>query len=138
METKRSSHLTLQPRLEVLIASLYPKTPVSPIEAFVRQINSLTLYSDTLFSHTIQLLPLLNNPLNVELLTRHILQSPAIWIEDDRQVQRHARIVAGFRASLGWKMIDFDEGKGGISIDEWIIAVGRGAIGNGSSLIGFC
>jgi hypothetical protein len=35
-------------------------------------------------------------------------------------------------------MTDFDEGKGGISIDEWIIAVGRGAIGNGSDLVSFC
>jgi len=26
---------------------------------------------------------------------------------------------------------DLDDGKGGISLDEWIVAVGRGAIGNG-------
>lgn len=87
--------------------------------------------SDALFSHSIQLLPLLNNPLNIELLSRHILQSPAIWIAGTQNPQRHLRIVSGFRASLGWKVKDIEEGKGGIGIDEWIVAVGRGAIGNG-------
>lgn len=43
--------------------------------------------------------------------------------------------MAGFRSSLGWKITDFEEGKGGINIDEWIIAAGRGAIGNGIILL---
>ena len=41
--------------------------------------------------------------------------------------------MAGFRASLRWKVTDFDEGKGGIDIDEWILAIGRGATGDGMS-----
>jgi len=65
-------------------------------------------------------------------LARHTLQSPAIWINDS--VQRHAKIVAGFHSSLGWKVTDLKEGKGGITLDEWIVAVGRGAIGNGITL----
>ena len=88
--------------------------------------------SDALFSHSIQLLPLLNNPLNIELLSRHILQSPAIWIRGTQNPQRHLRIVSGFRASLGWKVKDLEEGKGGLNLDEWIVAIGRGAIGNGT------
>jgi hypothetical protein len=40
--------------------------------------------------------------------------------------------VSGFRSSLRWKVKDLEEGKGGICIDEWIVAIGRGAIGNGS------
>ena len=31
-------------------------------------------------------------------------------------------------------MTDLKEGKGGITLDEWIVAVGRGAIGNGITL----
>jgi hypothetical protein len=85
-----------------------------------------------LFSHSIQILPLLNNPLNIELLTRHILQSPAIWSQVS--VQRYTRILAGFRACLGWKVTDLQEGKGGIAVDDWILAVGRGAIGDGNPM----
>jgi hypothetical protein len=89
--------------------------------------------SDALFSHSIQLLPLLNNPLNIELLSRHILQSPAIWIDGTQTSQRHLRIVSGFRASLRWKVKDLEEANSGICIDEWIVAIGRGAIGNGTT-----
>jgi hypothetical protein len=73
----------------------------------------------------------LNNPLNIELLARHILQSPAVWTPTGRSPQRYSRILAGFRASLRWKVTDLEEGKGGIDIDEWILAIGRGAIGDG-------
>ena len=31
-------------------------------------------------------------------------------------------------------MTDLKKGKGGITLDEWIVAVGRGAIGNGITL----
>jgi hypothetical protein len=41
--------------------------------------------------------------------------------------------LGGFRASLRWKGTDLDEGKGGIDIDEWILAIGRGATGDGMS-----
>jgi hypothetical protein len=116
------AYSTLQPRLEALISSLYPPSPVSPT------------HSDTLFSRSIQLLPLLNNPLNIELLTRHILKAPTLWPAEAHSLQRYTRILAGFRASLGWKVLDLQEGKGGVGIDEWILAAGRGAIGDGISL----
>jgi len=86
--------------------------------------------SDRLFAHSIQLLPLLNNPLNIELLVRHILQSSAIWLQEAESAQRYSRILAGFRASLGWKVTDLQEGKGGIGLDEWVLSAGRGATGN--------
>jgi hypothetical protein len=117
-------NLALNPssRLSIpLLDSLqYNRKPQFPTDA-----------SDALFSRSIQLLPLLNNPLNIELLTRHILQSPVIW-PADATTQRYTRTLAGFRAALEWKVADLKEGKGGISVDEWILAVGRGAIGDGS------
>ena len=85
---------------------------------------------DALFSQSIHLLTLLNNPLNIELLTRHILQSPAIWASTLHPVQRYARIVAGFHSGVGWKLADLNEGKAGLCIDEWILATGRGATGS--------
>ena len=88
-----------------------------------------------MFSQSLHLLSLLNNPLNLEILARHILRSPAIWIDDGKAAQRYARIVSGFRASLGWKAVDLEEGKGGISLDDWIVALGRGAIGVGIVLM---
>jgi hypothetical protein len=108
-----------------------PKQPCLSFSS-VRPIPGITDLRDTLFSHAVQLLPLLNNPLNIELLARHTLQSPAVWVNDS--VQRYARIVGGFHASLGWKVNDLKEGKGGITLDEWIVAVGRGAAGNGITL----
>jgi hypothetical protein len=50
-------------------------------------------------------------------------------------VERNSRIVARFHSSLGWKATDLREGKGGIALDEWIVSVGRGAIGNGIALV---
>jgi len=88
-------------------------------------------FRDSLFSRSIHLLSALNNPLNLELLTSHILQSPAVWIVGTNPIKRYTRILAGFRAALGWKVSDIEEGKGGINIDEWILAVGRGASGSG-------
>jgi len=79
------------------------------------------------------LLPLLNNPLNIELLIRHTLESPAIWLStgtDD--IQRYIRILSGFRSTLGWKLADLKEGKGGLTLDEWVPALGRGATGTGN------
>ena len=126
-------HLTLQPRLEALISSLYSSTPsATPTQGYSAIPNNrrIDFVRDALFSQSIHLLTLLNNPLNVELLTRHILQSPAIWGPTPRPVQRYTRIVAGFHSAVGWKLTDWNEGEGGLSIDDWILAIGRGATGS--------
>jgi len=127
-------HLTLQPRLEALISSLYSSTPsATPTQGYSAIPNNrrIDFVRDALFSQSIHLLTLLNNPLNVELLTRHILQSPAIWAPASRRpAQRYARIVAGFHSAVGWKLTDWNEGEGGLSVDEWILAIGRGATGS--------
>jgi hypothetical protein len=89
--------------------------------------------SDALLSRSATLLTLLNNPLNIQLLSRHLLSSPAIWVHDLQSPKRNARILAGFRAAVGWKERDLEEEKGGIDFDQWIMAVGRGADANGST-----
>ena len=126
----RACHSAAQTRsLDILVIST--EGAVSSRSVFPHPALFSHVLSDALFSHSIQLLPLLNNPLNLELLSRHILQSPAIWVDGTQDSQRYLRIVSGFRASLGWKVKDLAEWKGGVSVDEWIVAIGRGAIGNG-------
>jgi hypothetical protein len=90
--------------------------------------------SDSVFSRSIHLLSLLNNPLNLELLSSNILQSTAIWPAES-STPRYLRILSGFRSCLHWKLTDLKEGKGGIGLDEWILAVGRGASGNSMQIM---
>jgi hypothetical protein len=97
---------------------------------------ALIVYRDALFSRVITLLALLNNPLNIELLVRQTLESPVIWISEDKHTERCVRILSGFRSALGWKLSDLKEGKGGITLDEWIPAIGRGATGTSKFLRG--
>ena len=123
------SYSNLQPELEALLAALYPNGPVTPGQSYFILVWPNLPFRDSLFSRSIHLLSVLNNPLNLELLTSHILQSPAIWIADSHNLKRYTRILAGFRAALGWRVSDIEEGKGGINVDEWILAVGRGASG---------
>jgi hypothetical protein len=47
-------------------------------------------------------------------------------------MQRYTSILTGFCTAPGWKIADLQEGKGGVSVNEWIFSVGRGAIGGGS------